>query len=146
MKRIINTVIGLFGVLAVTAGMSVFVMQTVPVQTVAADHCPSDDYTHDSSGGCVARARNTCNSVPLNANDCPFLRDYVVPAINALAASVGIVVVIMVAWGGFQYTTSRDNPQQSAAAKEHIRNALIALVVYIFMIAFLNWLVPGGVF
>ena len=93
-----------------------------------------------------ARANSTCNTIPVRAEDCPLLADYVIPFINALSGAVGIVIVIMVAWGGLQYTTSRDNPQQSAQAKEHIRNALFALVFYIFIVAFLNWVVPGGVF
>lgn len=88
------------------------------------------------------RARNTCASW----NDCPLLSSYVVPAINALSGAVGIVVVIMIIWGGIQYTSARDNPQQAAAAKEHIRNAIFALVIYIFIVAFINWIVPGGVF
>ncbi|HTE22561.1 MAG TPA: pilin [Candidatus Limnocylindria bacterium] len=92
------------------------------------------------------QARNTCNQAPLNADNCPFLANYVVPFINALSGAVGILVVIMIAWSGIQYASAKDNPQQAAAAKEHIRNALLALVIYIFMVAFLNWVVPGGVF
>lgn len=88
------------------------------------------------------RARNTCQTW----NDCPLMSRYVTPAINALSGAVGIVVVTMIVWGGIRYTSSRDNPQQAASAKEHIRNALFALVIYIFMMAFLNWVVPGGVF
>lgn len=88
------------------------------------------------------RARNTCETW----DDCPLMSNYVTPAINALSGAVGIVVVTMIVWGGIRYTSSRDNPQQAATAKEHIRNALFALVIYIFMIAFLNWVVPGGVF
>jgi len=98
-----------------------------------------------SNGGVegeTRRARNTCKTW----DDCPLISKYIVPAINALSGAVGIVVVIMIVWGGMQYTSARDNPQQAAAAKEHIRNALFALVIYIFMVAFLNWIVPGGVF
>lgn len=69
----------------------------------------------------------------------------IVQFIDVLSAAVGIVVVAMIVWGGIQYTSSRDNPQQAAAAKEHIRNAIFALIFYIFSIAILNWLVPGGV-
>lgn len=92
-------------------------------------------------------AATTCTKMPLRSDaDCPFLSKYVVPAINVLSGVVGIVVVIMIVWGGIQYSQSRDNPQQTAQAKDHIRNALLALVIYIFMIAFLSWAVPGGVF
>lgn len=63
-----------------------------------------------------------------------------------MSAVVGIVVVIMIAFGGIKYSASRDNPQATAAAKQHITNALLALVLYIFMFAILEYLVPGGVF
>lgn len=94
----------------------------------------------------AVRVSADCKTVPLNSNNCPFLKNYVVPAVSTLSGAVGVVVLIMIAWGGLQYTSSRDNPQQAAAAKNHITNALFALAVYIFMVAFLNWLVPGGIF
>jgi hypothetical protein len=93
-----------------------------------------------------AQANITCDNVNVTADSCPIFTRYVIPAINALSGAVGVVIIIMVAWGGVQYASARDNPQQAAAAKDHIRNALIALVIYIFMVAFLNWVVPGGVF
>ena len=70
---------------------------------------------------------------------------YLQTAINILTAVVGVVIVIMVALGGVQYTLARDNPQESAAAKTRIYNALMALVIYLFSFAFLQYLVPGGV-
>ena len=66
--------------------------------------------------------------------------------INFLAAGVGIVVVAVIIIGGIQYMTAGDNPQTVAAAKQRIMNGLIALLAFIFSFAFLQWLVPGGVF
>lgn len=85
-----------------------------------------------------------CRADTLNASNCGIVAQLNI-FINILAAVVGIVIVVMIVWGGIQYTMSRDNPQQTAAAKEHIKNAILALVVYIFSIALLNWLVPGGI-
>lgn len=85
-----------------------------------------------------------CEEDPLTADNCPIV-DYLVKFINGLSALVGIVVVIMIAVGGIQYSSSRDNPQQVSAAKNRIRNAIIALLLYLFMYAFLQWLIPGGV-
>ena len=99
-----------------------------------------------TGAGDAARARNTCNELPLRADDnCPLLKNYIIPAIRILSISVGVIVATMIVWGGIKYASSRDNPQQTASAKEHVRNALIGLVLYIFMVAFLNWVVPGGV-
>lgn len=66
--------------------------------------------------------------------------------INVLSVGVGVVVVIMIIWGGIQYTASRANPQSVQAAKSRIINALFALVAYLFIYAFLQWIVPGGIF
>lgn len=66
--------------------------------------------------------------------------------VNFLSAGVGVVVVIMIIIGGIQYITAGDNPSAVTAAKERIGNALLALVAFLFLFAFLQWLIPGGVF
>jgi len=55
---------------------------------------------------------------------------------------LAIIGSIMIA--GYQYMTARDNSGQTAAAKKRIAWALVALVVFVFGYAFLNFLVPGG--
>lgn len=89
-----------------------------------------------------------CKAPPggeLSKENCGIIA-YLATFIRVLSAMVGIVVTIMIVWGGIMYASSRDNPQQTASAKSHIVNALIALMAYIFIVAVLNWLVPGGVF
>lgn len=66
--------------------------------------------------------------------------------INLLAAGVGVVVTIMIIVGGIQYASAGANPQMVQAAKKKIINAIIALIAFFFLYAFLQWLVPGGVF
>ncbi len=93
----------------------------------------------------------TCGDVPVSIGvDCdPDINpiySYIVAAINFLSAGVGIVVIIMVSIGGVQYMMAGGNPQSTQAAIMKISNALIALVLFIFTWAFLNWLVPGGMF
>ncbi|MDZ7785869.1 MAG: hypothetical protein U5L95_01980 [Candidatus Saccharibacteria bacterium] len=73
------------------------------------------------------------------------ITDYLRTFTNVLIALVGIVVVIMVVVGGIQYSAARDNPQAVQAAKGRIANAVLALIVYIFMSAFLQYIIPGGV-
>jgi hypothetical protein len=53
---------------------------------------------------------------------------------------------VMAAIAGIQYTTSRDNPQAVQAAKQKIYNIFLGLGVYFFLYAFVQWLIPGGVF
>ncbi len=67
-------------------------------------------------------------------------------AVNFLSAGVGIVVIGLIIVGGIQYSIAGDNPQATTAAKERITNALIALVAFLFIFAFIQWLIPGGLF
>lgn len=66
--------------------------------------------------------------------------------INIVAGIIGVGAVLMIIWGGIQYTTARDSPQAVAAAKQKIINVVIGLAAFIFLYAFLQWLIPGGVF
>lgn len=75
----------------------------------------------------------------------PIIRD-VRDIVNFLSAGVGIVVVAMIMVGGIQYSIAGDNPQKVTDAKKRIANALIALVVFLFIFAFVQWLIPGGIF
>jgi hypothetical protein len=86
-----------------------------------------------------------CMGADLNEGSCRLI-GRLNTFIMALSTLVGVVVVAMITLGGIQYSASRDNPQEAQAAKTRIRNALIALVVYIFAFAILQWLIPGGVF
>lgn len=80
----------------------------------------------------------------LDTDNCKFLA-FLVGAVKALSAVVGVVVVITIVVGGIQYSTARNNPQAVASAKKKIFMAVLALVIYLFGFAFLNWLVPGGI-
>jgi hypothetical protein len=66
--------------------------------------------------------------------------------VNVLSAGVGIIVIAMIIVGGIQYSIAGDNATATAAARQRITNALIALAAYLFVFAFLQWLIPGGIF
>lgn len=72
-------------------------------------------------------------------------KKYVAPTVKALTALVALAVVIGVIVGGIQYSTSAGDPQKAAAAKAKITKALVALVVYIFLFAILQFIIPGGI-
>lgn len=75
---------------------------------------------------------------------CDIISKYVDPAIAFLTALVGVGVVTSLIIGGIQYSSSGGDPGKSSAAKNRIRNALIALVTFILLSAMLNFLIPGG--
>jgi len=66
--------------------------------------------------------------------------------INIVAGVIGVGAVLMLIVAGIQYITSRDNAQGVADAKKKIINVVIGLAAFVFLYAFLNWLIPGGVF
>ncbi|HSX27574.1 MAG TPA: pilin [Patescibacteria group bacterium] len=94
---------------------------------------------------CNVAIKDIDNSDSRTDNDCGIVK-YIQIFTNILSGLVGIIIVAMIIVGGIQYTTSGDNPTSLSNARKRIMNALLALVVYFFMFAFLQWLVPGGIF
>jgi len=95
--------------------------------------------------GCVWTTNTNGPQAPVKLKDNPIVDDINV-VVNFLSIGVGVVVVAMIIIGGIQYSAAGDNPQALTAAKQRITNALIALFAFFFIFAFLQWLIPGGVF
>ena len=75
-----------------------------------------------------------------------FVEKYLNPVIIFLTAVVGIAAVVSIIMAGIQYASSADDPGTVSKAKTRIFNTVIGLVAYIFLLAFFNYLVPGGFF
>ncbi|MGH7142141.1 MAG: hypothetical protein ACREF5_01560 [Candidatus Saccharimonadales bacterium] len=130
---------------------------------------PAPQYVHAAPIGNFAAAASTSCTLPdgstgktqtdgqtcCPANDeksssttdtqCLFSK-YVNPVIDLLSAAVGVVVVIAIIIGAIEYTSSAGDPQRSASGRQHIMNALLGLFAYFFLYAFLQFIVPGGLF
>lgn len=70
---------------------------------------------------------------------------YLNPLIKLLSVLVAVAVTFGVIYGGIQYSMSAGDPQKAASGRKHIRDAVIALVAYALALAFLNFLIPGGI-
>lgn len=70
--------------------------------------------------------------------------DLLVTIVNFLAVGVGIAVVAGIVYGGFLYASADTNADQAKRGIGHVRNAVIGLVIFIFMYAIINYLIPGG--
>ena len=94
------------------------------------------------AAGCqvVAESSGDCS----NINQCDLINNYVNPLVNFLAALVGVGVVTSIVIGGIQYSSSAGDPSKASAAKNRIRNAIIALVAFLLLYGMLNFLIPGG--
>jgi hypothetical protein len=65
-------------------------------------------------------------------------------AINILSGAVLVAAVIMLIIAAIQYSSAGGEPNGVKAAKTKITNVLIGVVAYVFLYAFMNWLIPGG--
>ena len=66
--------------------------------------------------------------------------------LSIITAGVGVVAVGGMVYGGVLYTTARGKPEQTKKAITVISNVGIGLIMYALMWAFLNYMIPGGVF
>ena len=88
---------------------------------------------------------NDCSKKIGICSDNPIIRN-LNTIVNVLSGLVGVVVVGTIILGGIQYAMAGDKAEAVSAAKQRIINGLIALLAFLFIFAFLQWLVPGGVF
>lgn len=120
---------------AALAVLSFLMLFSAPA-LAATDPCNN---TTDSSGQVSQSKLQKC------VVQTPFVHDINL-IVNFLSIGVGVIVIVMILVGGVQYIAAGDNAQAVTSAKQHITNAFLALIIYIFLFAFLQWLIPGGLF
>lgn len=74
-----------------------------------------------------------------------FINNYVNPVVAFLSAAAGVAVVISVIVGAIQYSSAEGDPSKVSAARNRIVESIVALLAFLFLYAFLNFLLPGGV-
>ena len=80
-----------------------------------------------------------------DSNDCNLTKTYINPFINKFLAPFAILsVIIGIIWGSIEFATSAGDAQRAASGKGKIQKALIGLIAFLFLFAFLQWLIPGG--
>lgn len=101
--------------------------------------------------GSVVYAANACDKIVTSVIDCdqnggdPVI-SILLQIINFLAVGVGLAVIGGIIWGGMIYASSNGDSGKVQQAKIIIVNAVIGLLLFIFMYAIINFLVPGGLF
>lgn len=63
-----------------------------------------------------------------------------------MTVGVGFVAVGGLVYGGVLYAAAQDNEEQVRRSIKIMRNVVIGVVLYVFMAAIINYIVPGGVF
>lgn len=122
--------------------------------TACGDNCstnggPSGNTTPTSTSVCQntlgSNGQVSQSKVDSCLNQSPVVHD-IQNIVNFLSAGVGIIVIAVIILGGVQYSMAGDNANATGAAKTRITNGLMALFAFIFSWAFLQWLIPGGIF
>ncbi|HEX8227373.1 MAG TPA: hypothetical protein VF572_05910 [Candidatus Saccharimonadales bacterium] len=106
-------------------------------QALAADPAPGADPA-------ATKYSLDCNGDNKPDANCNIISKYLNPFIRVLTVMVAIAVVIGIIVGGIQYSSSAGDPQKAAAAKDRIRNSIIAFIFFLFLYALLRFLIPGG--
>lgn len=93
---------------------------------------------------------NSCSTTPSGSGYCDGNRngieDLLFAIIRFLSDGVGLIVIASIIVGGIQYITSRGDPNATNAAIKRLTSAVVALLVYIFAYAILNYVIPVGFF
>ncbi len=133
--------------------MIAFLMPLSVTTVHAQDDAPAPTTCTGGSGdseNCVPRLKpsetygTSCGDIKNASEDCEIIK-MANSVIRFLSAIIGVVVTIMIIVGGIQYATAGGDPNKVAGAKNVIRNAIIAIIAYVFLFAFLDWVVPGGI-
>ena len=65
--------------------------------------------------------------------------------ISVLTVLIGIAATGGIAYGALLYASAHDDKSRVSNAITIIRNVVIGILLYAFLIAIVNWLIPGGV-
>jgi hypothetical protein len=95
--------------------------------------------------GCRGQSCTTTNGTKICKNYSSIL-DATFAIIRFLSSGVGLVVIGSIILGGIQYSASRGDPKATAAAIGRIRSSVVALIIFIFGYAILNYIIPSGFF
>ncbi len=109
-----------------------------------AQGCSGEVNPPSNEGSCSS---GDCDpAISCTNNNCDLISTYVNPAIDVLSICFGLIAIISIIIGGINYTTSEGDPQKSSRAKSRIVNTILAILIYLFLFAFLQFLIPGGAF
>lgn len=81
-----------------------------------------------------------------NAGGASPITAILITIINFMAGGVGAAVIIGIIFGGFMYMTSDGEEAKAKQGRQIIANSIIGAVLFLFMFAAVQFLVPGGVF
>lgn len=73
------------------------------------------------------------------------INDLIRIGVIVMSTLIGVVAVGGLVYAAMLYASARDNQNQISSSIDIIRNIVIGLVMYVLMLAIINWLIPGSV-
>ncbi len=149
-----------FAAVALLLTISLSLFATSQEVSAAGEICPNGTMVNSANGSCVcpdgfqqvtgAIDSNDTHCIPINSGSAE-LKDnpiyfYLKNILRFLAAGVGLAVGGGIVFGGYMYITARANAGQVEKGKAVIINSIIGLILFIFMFAILQFIIPGGIF
>jgi hypothetical protein len=74
------------------------------------------------------------------------ITDLIFAIIRFLSDGVGLVVIASVMVGGIQYIGARGDPNATSLAVNRLTSSIVALIIFIFAYAILDYVIPAGFF
>lgn len=96
-----------------------------------------DPNAQDTVEVCAAGSGGACEN---------FVDKYINPVVTLLTVVIGVGAAISIVVAGIQYASAGSDPGKVQKAKERIGQTLLGLLAYILIFAFINYIVPGGIF
>lgn len=106
-------------------------------------------YAQDSGHNCgdVSTSIIDCNNDLGGAdNEGSHIFGLIELVLGIMTAGIGIVAVGGIVYGGLLYASAGDKADQVQKAVGIIKNVVIGLIAYAVLFAFVQYLIPGGVF
>jgi hypothetical protein len=135
---------------ALTAALlAVFLLLAVPMAARAGTPAVANCTTADGQPGvrtAISVGGSNCVAIGSAGLQSNAIFVYTTNVLKVISALAGIATAGGFIWGGILYITARANAGQVEKAKMVMINSVIGLLLFIFMYAILQFLVPGGVF
>lgn len=128
--------------------LAVFILLSVPTASHAGSAAVANCTVDGKPGVQTAIAVGGSNCVPIGNGGLQSngIFIYVTSVLKVISALAGLATVGGFIWGGILYISARANAGQVEKAKTVMINSVIGLLLFIFMFAILQFIVPGGVF
>jgi hypothetical protein len=106
----------------------------LPATALAAPHAcggTKDKYTPSIELGCTGKGEP--------------IMDLLFAFVRFLSYGAGLIIVGSLTYAGIQYTGSRGDPNATALAVKRLQANVVALLLFVFAFAIINYVVPGQV-